>query len=656
MMVVSDIEVDGNMSASTTSTHKALADCSDEEYLIMRAKIETEKGNITAAKTWMLTARAIFPNNFDVQFEAYMSEKKAGNVRESAKCFEVLFDNFSKQDKLLDEVHMLMKVLRKKNPESECAEGEDKFYLDMFDNISCDHQKKMIRFAADKASDPLDHCKLMLVLLRKFSEEVSVLGEKLIETINTAENREVGQVGDPLNQFRTILCTEILPTVLSDPRVQVDQKLLGANLLRVQEYVMASALRPGPGAWSLLYNIMASISRLLSWLPTPGLPPVPLTATSLPTEQFLSLITSHGAQRPEGFGLLASLVLHTVSEYTAASQDSILVEAWVTHTSHMDREKNKRRKTQEEGGGNLPELSSHGDSALVSLFRLAADSWSVLTSLPLLESKFQALVSQLGISLGPAMVSMFDNFRVDFKHFYSGGRDVLGLVRSETNSHRPAWQAVKTATLQYCSGDQRSAAQSLMAVVADLASSSDTEEGVSAGLTTPTSKTRHCRFIQLTRPAVLTYCCRLLTSLLQEKAMFPGAGGDLATGHCMVLLQYNWSDCADNRELFYYLLNRVKGKEGFTYPLFCKYVINIEILEEIMHLASEGGGLLLDILPGSWAGGAGARPGTRGANRGGREEFRSAMRRQAARSHENIEAVIVEFLSAEASLILQTLA
>ena len=173
MMVVSDIEVEGNMSASTTSTHKALADCSDEEYLIMRAKIETEKGNITAAKTWMLTARAIFPNNFDVQFEAYMSEKKAGNVRESAKCFEVLFDNFSKQDKLLDEVHMLMKVLRKKNPESECAEGEDKFYLDMFDNISCDHQKKMIRFAADKASDPLDHCKLMLVLLRKFSEEHS---------------------------------------------------------------------------------------------------------------------------------------------------------------------------------------------------------------------------------------------------------------------------------------------------------------------------------------------------------------------------------------------------------------------------------------------------------------------------------------------------
>ena len=54
----------------------------------------------------------------------------------------------------------------------------------------------------------------------------------------------------------------------------------------------------------------------------------------------------------------------------------------------------------------------------------------------------------------------------------------------------------------------------------------------------------------------------------------------------------------------------------------------------------------MNILPGSWAGVAGARPGTRGANRGAnrgkreREEFRSAMRKQAARSHENIEEII----------------
>ena len=154
----------------------------------------------------------------------------------------------------------------------------------------------------------------------------------------------------------------------------------------------------------------------------------------------------------------------------------------------------------------------------------------------------------------------------------------------------------------------------------------------------------------------MTYCCKLLTSLLQEKALYSGSGGDLAMGHCMVLLQYNWAESQDNKELFYHLINRVRGKDGFTYPLFCKYVINIEMLEEVMFLASEqGGGVVMDILPGGVAGG-GARPGTRGANRGEKEEFRSAMRRQAARSHEPVQDIIVDFLTSEANLILQTLA
>ena len=47
----------------------------------------------------------------------------------------------------------------------------------------------------------------------------------------------------------------------------------------------------------------------------------------------------------------------------------------------------------------------------------------------------------------------------------------------------------------------------------------------------------------------------------------------------------------------------------------------------------------MDILPGSW----GANRGERESERE-REEFRSAMRRQAARSHENIEEIIAYLL------------
>ena len=209
-MVVREMEVDDD----------TLADCSDEEYLIRRSKQELAKGNIWDSKTWMLTARAIYPNNFAVQFEAYTSEKSAGNVKECAKCFQVLFDKFSSEDKLLSEIHKLMKVLRRKNPEQECVEGEDKFYLDMFESISGEVQKKMVICAADKVSEPLEQCHLMLVLLKKFPEEISSHGEKLVETINGAETRDLGSNPDPLNQYRSLLVTEILPTVLNHDTVE----------------------------------------------------------------------------------------------------------------------------------------------------------------------------------------------------------------------------------------------------------------------------------------------------------------------------------------------------------------------------------------------------------------------------------------------------
>ena len=119
----------------------------------------------------------------------------------------------------------------------------------------------------------------------------------------------------------------------------------------------------------------------------------------------------------------------------------------------------------------------------------------------------------------------------------------------------------------------------------------------------------------------------------QEKALQHNSGGDLAMGHILVVAQYSWPAM---RDLFHMLLHRwfgvvvlcwggvvlvvwwwrwcgggggvvvevvwcwwcgghvlphvlprVRKKEAFSYPLFAQYVVNIDILEEIMYLASE---------------------------------------------------------------------
>ena len=89
-----------------------------------------------------------------------------------------------------------------------------------------------------------------------------------------------------------------------------------------------------------------------------------------------------------------------------------MVEAWVTHESSVqDREKNKRRKTQDEPGSSLPVLSDgEGGAGLVTLFQQCVSAWSLITAHSSLETQFSALISQLSETLGP--LTMFQNFQV----------------------------------------------------------------------------------------------------------------------------------------------------------------------------------------------------------------------------------------------------
>jgi integrator complex subunit 10 len=74
-----------------------------------------------------------------------------------------------------------------------------------------------------------------------------------------------------------------------------------------------------------------------------------------------------------------------------------------------------------------------------------------------------------------------------------------------------------------------------------------------------------------------------------------GAVGESALGHCLVLLQLDWPQEQDLATL---LLEQVKSSGRFSYPPFARYIVNVDLLEEFMYLASEQGGrVVLDVLP-----------------------------------------------------------
>lgn len=94
----------------------------------------------------------------------------------------------------------------------------------------------------------------------------------------------------------------------------------------------------------------------------------------------------------------------------------------------------------------------------------------------------------------------------------------------------------------------------------------------------------------------------------------------------------------------------------------------MDILEEITYLwTNEGGQITLDIIPHmGWLfiweltqviviNFRQRRIGTRGADKGAKEEIKQIIRRQVARSNENVSELLIRFLTHERELIFQSL-
>ena len=93
-----------------------------------RAREAGAQGDEWSAKTWMLTVKNLFPDNFGIQFEAYTTEKESGNAKDSATFFQDLFNKFPTEQRIVTEIAAVMDVLNKANDDDgDDREAESKF-------------------------------------------------------------------------------------------------------------------------------------------------------------------------------------------------------------------------------------------------------------------------------------------------------------------------------------------------------------------------------------------------------------------------------------------------------------------------------------------------------------------------------------------------
>lgn len=562
---------------------------SDEDFIIAKAK-NAQKLNIHSAKAWMLTAKTLFPTNFNIQFEAYLMEKKSGNVQEAAECFTSLILSRQNISALLPEISAIANALR-------CNDAS--FLNQMFDNISPDIQLTILKTSVENSDDTMEHCKLLVLLLKKFPQ----LGvDSLVKTLINAEKFFYD------NRYARLLVVETLPLLSSLESPRLLQRLLVKAIDFYNSYVYDETEHDITDPWQRLYGVLDLLGRQLGWDPY-----LVYYSNSLNKETYfqklLTLRNSEDCRQLLYCGI--TFFLRSLYEQKSLKGNHILVES----LTDPDIGQTKRRKGDVEVTG----LSAHQ-------FQAAANCWELLHNNEVISREFAKIANQLQV-----------------KPWSDGFAEELALYRGRYEDAYPP-ESVNTlaacivrASINFFQKKYSACVDNILAALPQLPN----VEGVLEPELIVDGKHRHLHFLSLTKVAIVHYFCTLLIRILLNSEN----KSDLTYGHMLVLMQLGWPQ---EEAIFLQILDFIRQKGVYHYHLFTTYIIHLDILEELSYIWNEQGtNIILDILPNSQQHLGQRRIGTRGADKGVKEDFKQAMKAQVARSNESILNLIIQFITSE---------
>lgn len=498
----------------------------------------------------------------------------------------------------------------------------------------------------------MEHCHLLLLLLQKFPMSISTHGPKLVDTLLTAEKHSHAST-QPLNNYRKLLVCDLLPLLASDKTsIDLPPKMLYKLLNKSIEFYLHSILKVASNVqelriedpWKRLFEIIHFIGRHLGWEPyltefTPDWTKEKYWPKILMfCQKFKSVLVEDHGYTKQLFYCLTIFFLHCLASYsaslnpeTAPGQTQItflLVEAF------SDPSISKRHK----GDNHVPVITV--DKAeykeIINNFTMLVNCWDMLHSSTHLYKEFQKLSADIKLDV------WFNPFLIDYSMYKGHYDNCLSRLEQVTD---PFLVSIRLANILYLKKDFTACFEQILLTIQALPAR--TTSPLSTQLTVGGNQ-RHMHFLSLTHNSVLQLCVKLLLRCIREN-LAKQTYNELGIGHILVLLQFDWPQ---EEDLLPTLVEQIRQRGAFSYMLFQGYIINVDILEELTYLATEQGGqITLDILPHLGQ----RRIGTRGADKGAREEIRLAIRRQIARSNEALDQLMVKFISQERGHILQSL-
>ncbi|XP_054999708.1 integrator complex subunit 10 isoform X4 [Sorex araneus] len=671
----------------------AQGDC---EFLVQRAR-ELVQQDLWAAKAWLITARSLYPADFNIQYEMYTIERNAERTSTAGRLLYDMFVNFPDQPVVWREISIITSALR-----NDSQDKQTQFLRSLFETLPGRVQCEMLLKVTEQCFNTLERSEMLLLLLRRFPETVVQHGVGLGEALLDAETIEEQE--SPVNCFRKLFVCDVLPLIINNHDVRLPANLLYKYLNKAAEfyinYVTRSAqmesqhqgtqetsdlMSPSKRSsqkyvieglsekssqivdpWEKLFKILNIVGMRCEWQMDKGrrsygdilhrMKDLCRYMNNFDNEahakyknqvvystmlvffknafQYVSSIQPSLFQGPNAPSQVPLVLLEDVS--------NVYGDIETDRTKHIHKKRKLAEGREKTMSSDDEECSAKGRNRHIVVDKAElANSIEVLESLKLARESWELLYSS----------EFLDK---EFTRICLAWKTDTWL-----------WLRIFLTDMIIYQGQYKKAVASLHRLVA-LQGSLPQPQMTGQGT------------LEHQRALIQLATCHFALGEYRLRA-FTDSRDDMALGHVIVLLQQEWPR---GENLFLKAINKICQQGNFQYENFFNYVTNIDMLEEFAYLRTqEGGKIHLELLPNQ---GMLIKPSspptgllrqeflpvlqpsmqtadrhhtvTRGITKGVKEDFRLAMERQVSRCGENLMVVLHRFCINEKILLLQTLA
>uniref|UniRef100_A0A4W5QU14 Integrator complex subunit 10 n=1 Tax=Hucho hucho TaxID=62062 RepID=A0A4W5QU14_9TELE len=208
----------------------------DCEFLVKRAR-DLVSEDPCAAKAWLITARTLYPTDFNIQHEMYTIERNAEKTASAGRLLYDMFINFPDQPPVVwREITVITAALR-----SDCQDKQAQFLRGLFETLPGPVQCEVLLKATEQCFNTLEKAEMLLLLLRRFPESVVQHGVNLGDSLLEAETAE--KLETPVNCFRKLFVCDVLPLIINNVDMRLSASLLLKYMLKAAEFYIGYVTR-----------------------------------------------------------------------------------------------------------------------------------------------------------------------------------------------------------------------------------------------------------------------------------------------------------------------------------------------------------------------------------------------------------------------------